>query len=249
MQSPAINTRTGLITAKLFVTLHRLMQEWGKRLHRLSYRIKPSLGFLRLSVIAFPALSPTNMSWFSPVGCCSSQCRVPKQTPAFPQGVTLCAVAGYFHASRCQGTEHQESSSSGQRNGRETGLSPLTAINWLQGTIWFSPTAMITSGLSQMWAYWGCLDSKCVPGTHLLNLPIGIEQIRKTMRRKRWGVSKISTRKKKKKAKPPQTLLQWLSFEEILKTPHPITQTLFQLQWLFYSLWGKLLLFKPQHLF
>lgn len=89
MQSLVINTRTGLITAKLFVTLHCLMQERGKRLHRLSHRIKPSQGFLYLSIIAFPAPSPTNMSWFSPVGCCSSQCTMPKQTPAFPQGDAL----------------------------------------------------------------------------------------------------------------------------------------------------------------
>lgn len=96
MQSLVINTRTGLITAKLFVTLHRLMQEWGKRLHRLSHHIKPSLGFLHLFVIPFPALSPTNMSWFSPVGCCSSRCRVPKQTPASPQGDAWCAALEVF---------------------------------------------------------------------------------------------------------------------------------------------------------
>lgn len=128
MQSLVINTRTGPITAKLFVTSHSLMQERQKRLHRLSHRIKPSLGFLHLSVIAFPGLSPTNMSQFSPAGCCSSQCRVPKQTPAFPQGGAL-GLDVFMHPDAVALNTRNLPISSGQRSVRETGLSPLTATS------------------------------------------------------------------------------------------------------------------------
>lgn len=157
MQSLVINTRTGLITAQLFVTLHRLMQEWGKRLHRLSHRIKPSLGFLHLPVIAFPALSPTNMPWFSPVGCCSSQCRVPKQTPVFPQGDTLCAVAGWV-----QMPWHWTSGILLQWPEKWEGNRAVTPHSH-EPTARYYLIQSYSSGLSQTWAYWGRLDSKCVP--------------------------------------------------------------------------------------
>lgn len=94
MQSLVINTRTGPITVKLCATLRHLTQVRGKNCtgRVTSHRTKLSLGFLHLPVIAFTTPSPTNTSWFSPVDCCSSQHRVPKQIPVFPCGGALCTM-------------------------------------------------------------------------------------------------------------------------------------------------------------
>lgn len=104
MQSLVINTRTGPITVKLFVTLHHLTQERGKGCTGWA-TAPPHQAFPWDSYTSPSSLSqcplPTNTSWFSPVDCCSSRCRVPKQIPAFPRGDVLCTVhQGWMFSTR-----------------------------------------------------------------------------------------------------------------------------------------------------
>lgn len=141
------------------------------------------------------------MSWFSPVGCCSSQCRVPKQTPAFPQGDALCAGLDVFMCPDATALNTRNLPPWAMKREGNRAVTPhsheLTARYYLIQSYCYNNLQFITH-----------MSILRLPGFQmcawytLINLPIGIEQTWKMMSRRRWGVLNISTRGKKSKTSP-----------------------------------------------